>query len=79
MRHDRVELGADTSDNTVHMDEKDETRIFYNQSKVIMNGEVIQDDLGVLRVQGKGESTQESQLKDALGDGKYQNHKYSQK
>lgn len=79
MRHDRVELGANTSDNTVHMDEKDETRIFYNQSKVIMNGEVVQDDLGVLRVQGKGESTQESQLQDALGDGKYQNHKYSQK
>lgn len=79
MRRDRVELGSDTSDNTVHMDEKDETRIFYNQAGVIMNDHVVQDEIGVLRVQGKGESAQESQLQDALGDGKYQNHKYSQK
>jgi len=79
MRSDRVELGSDTENNTVHMDEKDETRIFYNQSEVIMNGEVIQDDLGVLRVQGEGESAQEIQLKESLGDAKYKNHKYSQK
>ena len=79
MRRDRVELGSDTSGNTVHMDEKDETCIFYNQTGVIMNDHVVQDEIGVLRVQGEGESAQESQLQDSLGDGKYQNHKLSQK
>lgn len=79
MRRDRVELGSGTENNTVHMDEKDETRIFYNQSEVIMNGEVFQDELDVLRVQGEGESSQEMQLKESLGEVKYNTHKNSQK
>ncbi|MGN0031101.1 MAG: hypothetical protein ACI37Q_04010 [Candidatus Gastranaerophilaceae bacterium] len=79
MRKDRVDLGSETSDNTVHMDEKDETRILYNQPGVTMNNQVVQDEIDVLRVQGKGESAQESQLQDALGEAKYQNHKLSQK
>lgn len=61
------------------MDETDKTSIFYNRPEVIMYDQVVQDDLGVLRVKGEGESVQEAQLQDSLGDGKYQDHKLSQK
>lgn len=78
MRKDYVELGSHTSNNTVHMDEKDETRIWYNQSGVYINGQEAKSDIERLDVQGKGISEQEVQLKEALKDN-YTKHKHIQK
>ncbi len=78
MQKDYVELGPNTSNNTVHMDEKDTTEIFYNQTGVYMNGEEVTSPLEVLEVKGEGTSEQEVQLKEALGDD-YQLHKHLQK
>ena len=45
------------------MDEKDETQIWYNQFGVEMDGETVQSEIGYVQVEGKGESSQEEQLK----------------
>lgn len=66
MQHDYVDLGPNTENNTVHMDKKDRTHIFYNQTGIEINGEELQSTLGVLKVEGEGVSSQEEQLKDAL-------------
>ncbi len=77
-RKDYVELGPDTKNNKVQMDETDKTRIFYNQPAVYINGEEAQSDLGNIDVKGKGTISQEPQLKDALGKGGYFQHHWSQ-
>ncbi|MCM1010078.1 MAG: hypothetical protein NC390_04255 [Fusobacterium sp.] len=78
MRRDNVQLGPDTSENTVHMDEKDTTEIWYNQSSVYINDEKVKAEMERLDVKGKGTSEQEVQLKDALKEG-YRLHKHLQK
>ena len=75
MRKDYVELGPDTENNTVHMDEKDETQIWYNQFGVEMDGETVQSEIGYVQVEGKGESSQEEQLKASLSKYQYNYHK----
>ena len=78
MRKDYVELGPDTENNTVHMDEKDETQIWYNQFGVEMDGETVQSEIGYVQVEGKGESSQEEQLKASLSKYQYNYHKRHQ-
>lgn len=77
MRKDTVYLGPETSNNTVHMDEKDKTEIGYNQTGIEMNGEEVQSSYGQLNVEGKGTSEQEVQLKESLKDN-YKLHKHLQ-
>ena len=79
MRKDYVDLGWDTSDNTVHMDEKDKTTISYNRPEVIMNGKQVQSSIGHIEVEGEGTSEQELQLKHSLTKSQYQEHKLKQK
>lgn len=78
MRKDYIELGPDTQNNTVHMDEKDETKIWYNQFGVEMDGETVQPEIGYVQVEGKGESSQEEQLKASLSKYQYNYHKMEQ-
>lgn len=78
MRKDYVELDPDTENNTVHMDEKDETQIWYNQFGVEMDGETVQSEIGYVQVEGKGESSQEEQLKASLSKYQYNYHKRHQ-
>lgn len=78
MQKDYVDLGPDTENNTVLMDKKDKTRIWYNQTGIEMNGVEVQSTLGHLEVEGAGVSSQEEQLQDALTKKKYDNHKIQQ-
>lgn len=78
-RKDYVELGVDTKNNKVQMDESDTTRIFYNQVGIYHDGEQFQSEVGNLDVKGKGTSSQEPQLKSSLGKGGYFQHHWSQK
>ena len=78
MRKDYVELGPDTENNTVHMDEKDETKIWYNQFGVEMDGETVRYEVGYIQVEGEGESSQEEQLKASLSKEQYNYHKKNQ-
>lgn len=77
VRRDNVDLGLDTKNNTVHMDETDKTQIWYYQTGIIMGGEEVQASIGGLTVEGKGTSEQEPQLKEALGNN-YKLHKHLQ-
>lgn len=78
MRKDYVDLGPNTENNTVHMDEKDETKIWYNQFGVEMDGETVQYEVGYIQVEGEGESSQEEQLKASLSKEQYNYHKKNQ-
>lgn len=78
MRKDYVELGPNTQNNTVHMDEKDETKIWFNQIGIEMNGEIVQHEVGYVQVEGEGESSQEEQLKASLSKYQYDYHKKQQ-
>ncbi len=78
MRKDYVSLSAFSENNTVHMDKKDKTQIDYMQMEVEMNGETYQDEIGIVNVEGEGESAQEEQLKASLGDYRYNDHKLRQ-
>lgn len=75
-RKDYVDLGSMTSNNTVEMDEKDQTHIFYNQPEVKFGNQTIQDNLGILEVEGEGTSEQEPQLKASIKS--YDQHKLTQ-
>jgi hypothetical protein len=72
MRHDSVELGANTSNNTVEMDDEDELQIFYNDSRDKDTG------LNTLTVTGSGTSEQEVQLEHDIGPTMFNYHKSQQ-
>lgn len=74
-RKDTVVLGADSSNNTVKMDDSDKLEIEYTHPTT----EIGENPLGTLKVNGKGTSEQELQLKHDLGNQGYQYHKFRQK